>query len=652
MTAWKPTDQELLSTLGVDAVVFMRIFVFSVKVFSVAGFIGIFILLPINYLGSQLEIDISDFTNLPNQSIESFSIANVNNGSKWLWVHFSAIYVFSGAVCYFLYTEFGYISSIRVEHYNSTPPQPHQFSVLVRGIPVSPESSCSDTVENFFKENHPSTYLSHAVVRRTRELQSLIRDANAMYNKISNLKLKDLPEQRFVREGLLGIFGPKVDVLFKYEEKLKEMEENVRKEQASLIEKEVPAAFVSFKTRLGAAVALHIQQGINPTEWITERAPEPQEIHWPFFTTSFVQRWLCQLVVFVATVALIILFLIPVVLVQGLTHLDELKALFPFLKDILDVAIIGQVITGYLPSLILYLFQSLVPPIMMLFSSMQGFISTSQTELTACNKVLMFTVWNVFFANVLSGSFLDQVNVLLEPKEIPHVLAQAVPVQAAFFISYVVTSGWTTLSSELCRLKPLLYYSLGRLCSGESSSEVEAPSIPYHAEIPTILLFGLLGVTYFFLSPLILPFVLVYFCFGYIIFRNQVMNVYYPKYESVGKFWPIVHYSTIFSLVLMQTIAIGVFGLKKVSSAATWTIPLPILTLLFNEYCRKRFMSMFKDYPLECLAKKDQEEQGTASMHEFHDKLVTAYQHPSLSARFSRSRDDLHSPLLPRSASA
>lgn len=58
-----------------------------------------------------------------------------------------------------------------------------------------------------------------------------------MYNKISNLKLKDLPEQRFVREGLLGIFGPKVDVLFKYEEKLKELEENVRKERASLIEK-------------------------------------------------------------------------------------------------------------------------------------------------------------------------------------------------------------------------------------------------------------------------------------------------------------------------------------------------------------------------------------------------------------------------------
>ena len=52
--------------------------------------------------------------------------------------------------------------------------------------------------------------------------------------------------------------------------------------------------------------------------------------------------------------------------------------------------------------------------------------------------------------------------------------------------------------------------------------DIEVPSISYHTEIPKILFFGLLGVTYFFLAPLILPFLLVYLCLGYIIFRNQV----------------------------------------------------------------------------------------------------------------------------------
>lgn len=75
--------------------------------------------------------------------------------------------------------------------------------------------------------------------------------------------------------------------------------------------------------------------------------------------------------------------------------------------------------------------------------------------------------------------------------------------------------------------------------------------------------------------------------------------MYSPKYETGGKFWPIVHYSIIFSLVLMHVIAIGLFGLKKLPLAASLIVPLPLLTLLFNEYCRKRFLPIFKAYPVE-----------------------------------------------------
>lgn len=104
-----------------------------------------------------------------------------------------------------------------------------------------------------------------------------------------------------------------------------------------MIEQEVPAAFVSFKSRLGAAIALHIPQGVNPIQWVAERAPEPDDVHWPFFSTSFLKRWMSNIVVFVACAALTILFLIPVVIVQGLTHLDQLEIWFPFLKGILKM---------------------------------------------------------------------------------------------------------------------------------------------------------------------------------------------------------------------------------------------------------------------------------------------------------------------------
>lgn len=95
--------------------------------------------------------------------------------------------------------------------------------------------------------------------------------------------------------------------------------------------------------------------------------------------------------------------------------------------------VVSQVITGYLPSLILHLFLSAVPPIMILLSTLQGYISWSRIEKSACTKVLWFTIWNVFFANVLSGSALYRVNVFLEPKKIPAILAEAVPAQVRIF---------------------------------------------------------------------------------------------------------------------------------------------------------------------------------------------------------------------------
>ncbi|XP_021770855.1 CSC1-like protein HYP1 isoform X2 [Chenopodium quinoa] len=603
--AWQQSEEDLLEKSGLDGVVFMRLFTFSLKVFSVAAIIGVFILLPINFLGNQLLIDFSD---LPNKSLDSFSISNVNNGSNRLWIHFCAAYVFTGAVCYLLYNA---------------------------------GSSLSESIEQFFREYHPLTYLSHTVVRRTSKLQQLMDNAEKLYGAVDQLKSEERSSQR------LGLFSNKDRHLRTLEKKLEVTEDNMRMEQSSLHEKEVPAAFVSFKSRYGAAIAIHIQQGVNPIEWVTEQAPEPDDVYWPFFSASYFRIWICKLVVYVASAVLTVLFLFFVLIVQGLTHLEQLESYLPFLKSILTIAFVSQVITGYLPSLILQLFLSFVPPIMKMLSSIQGYISMSAIQKSACNKVLWFTIWNIFFANVLSGTALTQVSVFFEPKKIPELLARGVPAQASFFISYVVTSGWTSLSSELFQLVTLIWNFLRRIFAKEEADDLIISSVPYESEIPRILFFVLLGITYFILAPLILPFLLVYFCMGYLIYRNQLLNVYAPKHETNGKFWPIVHNSTIFSLVLMHIIAIGIFGLKDLPLASSLIIPLPILTLLFNEYCRKRFLPIFQAYAAECLIKKDREEQNDPRMTEFLDKLIVAYQDPALKpSQYSRNTDSQTSPLL------
>lgn len=84
-------------------------------------------------------------------------------------------------------------------------------------------------------------------------------------------------------------------------------------------------------------------------------------------------------------------------------------------------------VTGYLPSVMLTLFLFCVPPIMIVSSAIEGPVARSLRKKSACVKVLYFIVWNVFFANILSGSVLERFDKITSLKDIPAQLANGVP---------------------------------------------------------------------------------------------------------------------------------------------------------------------------------------------------------------------------------
>ncbi|KAG5003479.1 hypothetical protein GLYMA_10G097400v4 [Glycine max] len=78
---------------------------------------------------------------------------------------------------------------------------------------------------------------------------------------------------------------------------------------------------------------------------------------------------------------------------------------------------------------------------MILFSFVEGSISRSERKKSACFKVLYFTIWNVFFVNVFIGSVISQLSVFSSVTDLSAQLAKAVPVQATFFTTYILSSG-------------------------------------------------------------------------------------------------------------------------------------------------------------------------------------------------------------------
>ncbi|KVH99648.1 protein of unknown function DUF221, partial [Cynara cardunculus var. scolymus] len=320
---------------------------------------------------------------------------------------------------------------------------------------------------------------------------------------------------------------------------------------------ECEAALVFFRNRYDALVVSHTIQSADPMLWVTELAPEPKDVFWQNLCVPFNLLWIRKISVFIASIIFSVLFLLPTTFVQGLMKLEYLH-------------------------LVLTVFLIIVPPTMMLFSTLEGAVSRSTRKRSACVKVLIFMFWNVYFSNILSGSWIERMGKLTPVGLLGNWLFKCV----------------LRKEEEFCR--PVTF--------------------SYHTEVSRVLLFGLLGFTFCILAPLILPFLLVYFFFAFLI-----MNVYFVKYQTDGSYWPLAHNATIFSLILTQVVAAVLFGMKKSSSASTSTIPLIILTALFNVFCKNRFLPVFKNRAAQVLIEMDRDDERSGKLEAILEKLTTSY---------------------------
>lgn len=111
---------------------------------------------------------------------------------------------------------------------------------------------------------------------------------------------------------------------------------------------------------------------------------------------------------------------------------------------------------------------------------------------------------------------------------IPRTLGVAIPMKATFFITYIMVDGWAGVAGEILRLKPLIMFHLKHffLVKTEKDREeaMDPGSLSFNTGEPQIQLYFLLGLVYAVVTPVFLPFILVFFALAYVVFRHQVHN--------------------------------------------------------------------------------------------------------------------------------
>eukprot|EP00256_Glycine_max_P065615 XP_025980210.1 CSC1-like protein At3g54510 isoform X4 [Glycine max] len=458
--------------------------------------------------------------------------------------------------------------------------------------------------------------------------------AKSLARKIEDLTESSMAKRRKNKLSLLGLLHQETSKAAFLEEKLQALCHRIHQLQCkdTLQKKELPVAFVTFKSRSGAAAAAHLQHHSHPLLWITELAPEPRDVSWRNMRVSYRVVPLYKLGVLIAASLLTVFFAIPVTAVQGIAKYEKLKQWFPPARAVQLIPGLSSIVTGYLPSAVLKGFIYIVPLTMFAMAKIAGCIARSKEEIKACNMVFYFLVGNVFFWSVLSGSLLDLIGQFIShPKNVPSQLAGAVSAQADFFVTYILTDGLSGFSLELLQPGMLIWDILKSCvhgCQRETSPYLY--SLPYFRIIPLVSLSVLIGIVYAVVAPLLLPFLILYFCLGYVVYVNQIRDVYETTYETCGQYWPYIHHYILLAIILMQITMVGLFGLKLKPAASISTIPLILFTWMFNEYCKMRFLPSFHHYTLQDAAENDELDEKCGLLELHYENAINAYCPPGL----------------------
>ncbi|KAE8075641.1 hypothetical protein FH972_014337 [Carpinus fangiana] len=639
---WMPAalqmpEPELIDHAGLDSAVYLRIYLVGLKIFVPIAFLAFAVMVPVNWTNGTLELEHST---LVYSDIDKLSISNIPKGSPRFWTHLVMAYAFTFWTCYVLKKEYEIVASMRLHFLASEQRRPDQFTVLVRNVPPDPDESVNELVEHFFLVNHPDHYLTYQVVYNANKLSDLVKEQKKLRNWLDFYQLKYSRNQSrrpSTKTGFLGLCGERVDAIDLYTSKIEGLSEAITSERDKIMNNPksiMPAAFVSFKTRWAAAVCAQTQQSRNPTIWLTEWAPEPCDVYWDNLAIPYVSLTIRRLIVAVAFFFLTFFFMIPIAFVQSLANIEGIEKAVPFLRPIIELKGVKSLIQGFLPGIALKIFLIFLPSILMLMSKFEGFISISALERRSATRYYIFQFINVFLGSIITGTAFQQLHNFMNQRanDIPKTIGVSIPMKATFFITYIMVDGWAGIAGEILMLKPLIIFHLKNffLVKTEKDREeaMDPGSLGFNTGEPQIQLYFLLGLVYAVVTPILLPFIIVFFGLAYMVYRHQIINVYNQEYESAAAFWPDVHGRIIVALIVSQLLLMGLLSTKEAAQSTPFLIALPVLTIWFHMFCKGRYEPAFVRYPLQEARMKDTLERAREPNLNLKGFLQNAYIHP------------------------
>ncbi|KAI8090007.1 uncharacterized protein BX664DRAFT_365743 [Halteromyces radiatus] len=626
---------------------------------------GMVVFISFSLLAIPILFPINIINQLDSPGLNKLTIGNIRDSHR-LWAHLVLSVVFTAGIIYYTFRETRRYLVLRRAYLMS---DEYRNSVMARTLYVPSIPEDINTVENLKRlfSKFPGG-VRHVWLNR--DLKDLPDQVDERLKNVCNLETaitkvilasykhnnkdqsgdeeentggytipKKLRPTHRVKPGFmpfgLPLVGRKVDSIDYYNKEIARLNEEIQAKQRDIPNrKQRNSAFIEFHYQSAAQMAA--QTLIHHTE--LQMSPRyvqiaPSDIIWDNMNIKSFERLIRRMISISVTTAIVIFWAIPVVFVQSISSLQSLSKILPFLSAVnnLGPTVVG-IIQGILPAVALAILIALVPVIFAFLSKLEGIPQKSFVDLSVLHKYFFFQFVDVVLVSTIAGGILQTLPQLLQnPTTIINILAENLPKASTFFITFVMLQSTNATGQAILQLVPYILSFVMPIFSTTPrdiyKQKTTLPGISIGTLIPSHSVIFVLGIEYSTIAPLILPFVILFFCLNYFVYLYQFLYVYELEYETGGRAFPRAIRHVYIGMYTWQLTMIGLFAVR--GNEALGQLVIMIVVLVVTAFALglydKSFKPLFKYLPMDSFQDKEtdiklDDDQNKAKVHHVEDE--------------------------------
>eukprot|EP00933_Yihiella_yeosuensis_P011019 TRINITY_DN11797_c1_g1_i1.p1 TRINITY_DN11797_c1_g1~~TRINITY_DN11797_c1_g1_i1.p1 ORF type:complete len:409 (-),score=45.16 TRINITY_DN11797_c1_g1_i1:72-1298(-) len=357
----------------------------------------------------------------------------------------------------------------------------------------------------------------------------------------------------------------------------------------------------AFVTLNSTVHSLEAQQVVLTHEvgWRISAAPEPCDLLMHNVTSPLENVRRRHILALLACMFGVFFWSVPVTLIQAWASINSLQRWLPGVVHLWEFSpLIYSFLTAYLPALALMGLQAVLPYIFeALAAHFEGHKLKSEVQRAVLSRCFAYQLVSLY-VTVLSGSVWEDLQKIIDhPGSLSQILAHSLPNGATYFVTFVLSRAFTGL--------PLLLLRPSVFCCGHESRATGLGPVSKHtycafgSEAASAALVFVLGLTYSFIAPAILPACLIYFAFATLSYRWLFAHAYQSEFDGLGDMWYILFGSLTVGLFLGTVSLTGMAGVYGNNAQFVAVLPLPFLVLGLYVDCERRYGRKSQFIPLE-----------------------------------------------------